>query len=301
MPPRIGIVTVLYNSAGVLPEFFETLGTQRYTNFILYIVDNKSPDDSLAVARKLCASARFETIVIENEENYGVAKGNNIGIKAALRDGCDRVLLSNNDIVLVPDTIECLVRAMESGKAWMAVPKIHFHGTNKIWYAGGCYTYFACSSLHYGIYQEDKGQFDKSRFVDYAPTCFMLIRKELFEEIGYMDEAYFVYYDDTDFVYRALRRGHNVLYVPESFLQHKESTSTGGKKSDFTLYYDTRNRIYFTLKHYTGIHFFLSKLYYLLIPCIKSVYRSTPHEKEIKRKAIRDGYRLYDAVRPERS
>ena len=68
----------------------------------------------------------------------------------------------------------------------------------------------------------------------------MLIRKELFEEIGYMDEAYFVYYDDTDFVYRALRRGHNVLYVPESFLQHKESTSTGGKKSDFTLYYDTR-------------------------------------------------------------
>ena len=141
MTPRIGIVTVLYNSAGVLPEFFETLGTQRYTNFILYIVDNKSPDDSLAVARKLCASARFETVVIENEENYGVAKGNNIGIKAALRDGCDRVLLSNNDIVLVPDTIECLVRAMESGKAWMAVPKIHFHGTNKIWYAGGCYTY----------------------------------------------------------------------------------------------------------------------------------------------------------------
>ena len=102
MTPRIGIVTVLYNSAGVLPEFFETLGTQRYTNFILYIVDNKSPDDSLAVARKLCASARFETVVIENEENYGVAKGNNIGIKAALRDGCDRVLLSNNDIVLVP-------------------------------------------------------------------------------------------------------------------------------------------------------------------------------------------------------
>ena len=42
MTPRIGIVTVLYNSAGVLPEFFETLGTQRYTNFILYIVDNKS-------------------------------------------------------------------------------------------------------------------------------------------------------------------------------------------------------------------------------------------------------------------
>ena len=98
-----------------MPEFFETLGTQRYTNFILYIVDNKSPDDSLAVARKLCASARFETVVIENEENYGVAKGNNIGIKAALRDGCDRVLLSNNDIVLVPDTIECLVRALESG------------------------------------------------------------------------------------------------------------------------------------------------------------------------------------------
>jgi GT2 family glycosyltransferase len=77
---KIGIVTVLYKSESVLPEFFESLEAQTYKNFILYIVDNKSPDNSLAISEAFKTKSTFETVVIANDDNYGVAKGNNIGI-----------------------------------------------------------------------------------------------------------------------------------------------------------------------------------------------------------------------------
>lgn len=103
---RIGIVTVLYNSENVLEDFFRTLDRQTYRDFSLYVIDNHSPDNSLDRARELAATVRFRTEIIAEPENWGVAKGNNIGIVRALAEGCEYVLLSNNDIVLEPDTLE---------------------------------------------------------------------------------------------------------------------------------------------------------------------------------------------------
>jgi GT2 family glycosyltransferase len=127
---KIGIVTVLYKSESVLHDFFTTLNQQTYDNFILYVIDNKSPDSSLASSKQLSVNSFFEVKFIENDDNYGVAKGNNQGIEAALIDGCDYVLLSNNDVVLKPDTIEKLYAGLKETNADIVVPKIYFHGTN---------------------------------------------------------------------------------------------------------------------------------------------------------------------------
>ena len=99
MDNKIGIVTILYNSEAVLDDFFESLSHQTFKNFILYIVDNLSPDNSLSRAKSLGKKVDFECVYIENGQNFGVAKGNNIGIKAALKDGCNYILLSNNDSI----------------------------------------------------------------------------------------------------------------------------------------------------------------------------------------------------------
>lgn len=260
---KIGIVTVLYNSAPVLKDFFDSLQYQSYCNFVLYAVDNNSSDGTVVEIKQLMTGVNFKTILIEEKENWGVAKGNNIGIKAALDDGCQYVLLSNNDIVLEKDTIEILLNGIIENNVSMVIPKIYFWNTDKIiWSAGGYYRTVDCTSRHYGYRKYDTSQYSNNRLVDYSPTCFMLIDRTLFDRIGFMDESYFVYCDDADFVWRATKTGEEkLLYLPQSIVWHKESFSTGGKLSDFSVYYVTRNRVYFAHKHFNRLQRSILYLY----------------------------------------
>lgn len=76
------------------------MNEQTYKNFILYLVDNNSNDLSVSKGREYSGKVDFECKWLLQNENVGVAEGNNIGIKAALADGCNYILLSNNDVVL---------------------------------------------------------------------------------------------------------------------------------------------------------------------------------------------------------
>jgi GT2 family glycosyltransferase len=249
MTPKIGIVTVLYNSEKVLKDFFESLSRQTYKNIVLYVIDNKSPDKSLNIAKSLAERIDTEVRIIPCDENFGVAKGNNIGIKAALDEECDYVLLSNNDIKFEKDTIKTLLDGLYANDAQLAVPKIYSYDTNTLWYAGGKFQYRTGNTIHIGRNKEDCGQFDEVKLMDYAPTCFMLIDKNVFENVGMMDEKYFVYFDDTDFIYRCKRANQKLIYYPQAVIRHKESSSTGGTTSDFSIYYFHRNILYFSLKN----------------------------------------------------
>lgn len=262
---KIGIVTVLYNSEPVLEDFFRTLNEQTYKNFVLYLVDNNSTDRSVKTGQEYASIVDFECKWYLQKENLGVAEGNNIGIKAALKDGCDYILLSNNDIVLKEDTIQTLYDGLCETKATMAVPKIYYwDNPNTIWMAGGGFLWLQFSTYHHGEYELDKGQYDKKRSIEYAPTCFMLIDATVFSRVGFMDKKYFVYYDDTDFIWRSIKLGTEKLtYIPESSLWHKVSSSTGGSLSDFTIFYAYRNHIYFAKKYCHGIRFILFCVYIL--------------------------------------
>ncbi|WP_175620847.1 glycosyltransferase family 2 protein [Chryseobacterium schmidteae] len=293
MNRKIGIVTVLYNSESVLEEFFETLNKQTYKNFILYVIDNLSPDNSLFLSEKLAAEYKFETVIIKNKANYGVAKGNNIGIKKAIEDECDLVLLSNNDIAIENEAIEKLLAGLDNHKADMVVPKIYFYDTNKIWAAGGGFNKRNGITVQYGQNEADEGQFDTDKQVEYAPTCFMLIKKEIFDSVGLMDENYFVYYDDTDFVYRALKMKHNKLwYVSDSVIYHNESSSTG-KMSDFSIRFLWRNLVYFSLKNYNLFYAGYVVLYNYLYIITILYFRYPRHQWLIALKAYNEGLKLY--------
>jgi GT2 family glycosyltransferase len=248
-PGKIGVVTVTYNSAEVLPEFLDSLAAQTYRNYTVYVVDNASKDASVEICRR---RADLPICLISNNENLGVAEGNNQGIRAALKDGCEYVLLLNNDTVFDGDLFAELHDGLVRYQCSMITPKIlYHHDPKKIWAAGGYFQrWLGCRTQHYGADMPDCEKFDKVLTISYAPTCCVLIHRRVFDCIGLMDPLYFVYSDDADFMYRAGKAGIIMKYLPSARLLHKVSSLTGGL-SPFTLRYCTRNKIYFTRKHFS--------------------------------------------------
>jgi GT2 family glycosyltransferase len=243
---KIGVVTVTYNSASVIGDFIESLLGQSHTEFIAYVIDNASSDDTL---KRLMAYDDSRLVLVDNPTNVGVAEGNNIGIRAALRDGCDYVLLINNDTVFDSNLVSELLEGLRRYECDMAVPKIlYFDDPGKIWCAGGYFSRLRGSARHFGRDRKDDGKFDRPCAVSYSPTCCMLMRKSVFDKIGFMDANYFVYFDDTDFCYRAYRAGLKLFYLPTGRLLHKVSSLTGGE-SDFYYSFTIRNHAYYLLKH----------------------------------------------------
>lgn len=236
---RIGVVTVLYGSASVLGDFFDSIEKQTYADFVVYCVDNGSQDDSVAQ----CRNRGERYVVIENGKNLGVAAGNNIGTRAAIADGCEFVLYLNNDVAFGPDLFGRLVEGLKQYGCAMTTPIIYYYDRpDVIWAAGGYFQpWFGYRCLHFGDGDVDRGQYPAPRQIAYTPTCCVLVRRELFSTIGMMDERYFVYFDDTDFMLRAHRAGERLCLLTDARLWHKVS-SLVGTSSPFRTRFVHRNR-----------------------------------------------------------
>jgi len=288
---KIGVVTVTYNSGAVITEFMESLVGQSHKDYVLYVVDNASTDDTL---QKLAPyTAKLSLILIDNQKNIGVAAGNNQGIIQALADCCTQVLLINNDTEFEPELFEKLMIGMDEYQCEMLVPKMLYHDQQDIiWFAGGHFdTVKTYVNVHEGYDETDRGQYDQPRQIDYAPTCCMLIKPSVFEKVGLMDEKYFVYYDDTDFCIRARKLKQTLYFYPSATLTHKVSSLTGGGESDFAIEYYMRNKVYFIKKH---VSFPASYVYLGLTQCkllLDGFFGQQAHYK-LKQKAFWAGLRL---------
>ena len=243
----IGIVTVTFNSARVIDGFLTSLIAQDFSSFRLYIVDNASVDDT---AEHIAKFKDDRIVTIRNMRNLGVAEGNNIGIRSALADKCDFVLLINNDTEFGTDLLREMIKGIYEHDWQMVVPKIlYFDQPTRIWAAGGYFSVMRGSARHFGSNELDSPSFDEARAVDYSPTCCMLIQGEVFNKVGFMDSRYFVYFDDTDFCFRARKKGVRLGYIPSARLLHKVSSLTG-PESLFTIRYSIRNHVYYILKNF---------------------------------------------------
>ena len=253
---KIGLVTITYNSANVLRSFLDCVFQQTYSNLILYVIDNASND---ATVLMLNDEKDIRLRVVENVENLGVAKANNQGIRKAILDGCDQLLIINNDVVFESFLIEKLIKIQIANKCSLVAPKIMFYDNpNNIWYAGSWFVKKkGYLPLHRGMMELDEGQYNEIIDVEYAPTCCLLVKKEVFQDIGLMDEKYFVYFDDTDFSYRVWKDGrHRILYYPDVDFYHKVGSLTKSFEKDekkvyrgnFFLQQNTKNHIYFLKK-----------------------------------------------------
>jgi GT2 family glycosyltransferase len=262
---RIGIVTVTFNSRDVLPDFISSLKSQAYSNYILYVVDNASSDDGCAFLQENIPNA----VLIRNSTNAGFSAGTNQGVHKALDDGCDAVLLLNNDVVFGPDLIQKLVDGFDKFDCGMTTPMMYYdQPKDRIWAAGGTLQpRLGFRPIHRGLDKPDRGQYQTPCQVTFAPFCCVLIRSGVFDRVGFLDEQYFAYAEDADFMVRCLKAGVALWYIPEARIWHKVSSLTG-TVSAFAIRYGARNRAYFIAKHlpwyYRAVFNVLYPTYYVL-------------------------------------
>jgi len=206
-------------------------------------------------------------ILIKNEKNYGFAEGNNIAIRYALGSlNPEFILLLNNDTVVDKNFLECAVTvAMSDKKIGIVGPKIYYYDFNGksdiINFAGGKLNMSKGRSYHIGENEVDVGQYDKPKLVDFVEGSALLVKKDVLNELGLIDSTYFAYWEEVDFCMRAIRAGYCIMYVPNSKIWHKISSSV---KNNLKIYYITRNRFLF-LKKYSTIKQYLCFLIYFFI------------------------------------
>ena len=242
--PKVSIILLNWNNFGDTKKCLESLRRIDYPNYRIIVVENGSEDDSL---QQLERESGIE--LIRNQENLGFAGGNNSGIKFAMKEKFDYILLLNNDTEVDGQFLSFLVAEMQSNaRTGIAGSKIYYWGSQrKIWSAGGGISRFLKRTFQYGENQIDQGQVDQRREVDFVSGCAMLIRREVVEKVGVLDPVYFMYYEDVDYCQRARQAGFNVVYVPQSVIWHKVSATSNRSFRD---YYRMRNYIIFMRKNF---------------------------------------------------
>jgi GT2 family glycosyltransferase len=241
--PRWHAVVLNWNGREDTLRCLDSLRHVEYANLGIVCVDNGSVDGSQEAVR-----ARFpEVQLIEAGANLGYAGGNNLGIRAALRDGADWVVLVNNDATVAPDVIDGFARAAAGDpRAGILAGKVFFADRpSTIWFAGQRVS----ELLGYSGRPRGYGRADGERYARVAPTgravgALMAVSRAAIDAVGIFDEDLFAYVEDVDWALRVRAARMHVLFAPDARAWHRVSASTGGEtRSTHTLYYGMRNTI----------------------------------------------------------
>lgn len=259
---KVFLVILNYKGEADTVDLLDSIKRLKKTDFELYtvIVDNSS-DDPIKI--KPLDFKELNLHLIFNKENLGFAGGNNVGIRYALKNEADYIIILNNDTLVDQLFVDEIVKAADSDEsAGIVTPKIFFakgyefhKGRYKeselgkvIWYAGGSIDWKNVIGNHRGLDEVDKGQFDEDGETQMATGCCSLVKKEVLEEVGLYDDRYFLYFEDADFSERVKKAGYKIMYEPKAIIWHKNAQSTGAG-SNLQTYFQTRNRLLFGLSY----------------------------------------------------
>ncbi|MRH41302.1 glycosyltransferase [Aquibacillus halophilus] len=243
---EVAIILLNWNSYDDIVDCLESLKTQEYKDFEVFIVDNCSRDNSYELLKDHYSEGNFDFNVNfkKAEENLGFAGGNNIAIKDAYSRNFNYMWLLNSDTIVTPTTLSELIHTVSSdSQIGIVGSKIYYYDSKVLWFAGGELDLQKGISPHIGQHEIDKGQYDEQREVEFITGCSLLVRREVIETVGYMREDYFLYYEDSDYNVRVKDNGWKIFYVPSSIVYHKVSHSSGGEESlaPYVAYYNMRN------------------------------------------------------------
>lgn len=236
---QLGIIIVNWKSQPYIFDCLNSLKSNGY-DLVTLVVDNASHDGSVEKVKKNFP----KTSIVLLDVNAGYAQANNIGIKQFLDEGKKFIFLLNPDTIITSGCIEKLLETLQSKENYGIIgPKIYTKGKT-IWACGGIIDKNRFSGGLIGYQKKDKNQYDSLRIVDYIPGTAMMIKSEVFEEVGMLESIFFQYYEDTEFCIKAKKVGFDSVIAADKFIYHKESSSIG-YDSPAHQYYMARNHLLF--------------------------------------------------------
>lgn len=198
----------------------------------------------------------YPLIYIQSGGNKGYAGGNNIAIRYVMKKGDGAyVWILNNDTVVDKDALSAMVRDIEErpGTGMAGSKLLYYDRPHILQAAGGCrIAPWLGNTRLIGNNQEDGDKWDKPFSPDYICGASLLVKKEVIEAVGLLDESYFLYWEDADWGLRARRENYKLLYCPGSRVWHKEGGTSGGI-TPLTDYYWTRNGLAFMKKFHPSL------------------------------------------------
>lgn len=260
----LSVCFVNYNSDSYLAKCLASI-KERTTglDYELIIIDNDSSDSSLEQAVKAAPEAK----VLRNYENLGFAKALNQGIK---QSSGRHILSLNNDILLRNNALKIMVDFMDShpeagacgGKLLNKRGKVQNQCKRGFPTPWNIFTHILgldrlyAKNKYFAGYLMTYLDSEKINEVDALSGACLLVRKEMADKTGGMDEDYFLYGEDIDLCYRIKNSGWKVFYVPQAeFLHYGEKGSRANKNKRIYEYY--RSMFIFYHKHYRHKYFFI--------------------------------------------
>jgi len=297
--PLISVIVLNWNGVDDTLACLDSLAALTYPNFNVVVVDNGSTNDSLARLRPY--SAPYSMKLLETGLNLGYAGGNNMGIRHALETGADFVLVLNNDTVVASDLLERLV---EEAVRWpddgIYGPVILYEDQPEvIWTAGEFYDRKKLSVVH----MENGNEFNhpgyESKEVEYLVGAALFLSSATLRATGELETKYFLVYEESDWCYRAKRKGFRCRIVTNAKVWHKVGSSFGSEASPLRTYFSARNHLLFAERNLQRWDFLrlLAKYSLKLLPKICRV--QSGNEPILKRLfwAASDTKLLWDSYR----
>lgn len=287
---KLGFISVSFHSTedtlNVVKQLEKNILHLAVTSTV-YVVDNTQ---SAELKEKLAKHP--QAVYIESPGNIGFAAGNNLGLKRAIDDGVDIVVMINNDTIVPEDLILNILASPIVEKSTGAVGGLiyfakgfEFEDKYKkedlgkvVWYAGGEYDWNNVYASHIGVNEVDQGQFDDVRETDFITGCLFITKAEVLKKVGLFDERYCLYFEDSDLGMRIKKAGYKLIFDPNIKLWHKVAQSSG-IGSPLNDYFLTRNRLLFGMDYAKT----RTKLA-LLREAIKKLFIGTKAQKQ----AVRD-------------
>jgi GT2 family glycosyltransferase len=222
---QVVIVVLNWNRADDTTTCLTSLAGADLRGARVLVVDNGSHDDSVRMLRERFPAQR----ILALPENEGYAGGSNAGIRAALAEGAQAILLLNNDTTVARDFLQPLVQAMNESSIAAAVSsavmRMDVPELMDVAYLEVHLDRHRIVRLQ-GVNALPSEGFETRRVVQVGTGCSLLLRAEALEKVGLFDEAFFAYHEEVDWSLRARRMGYEIIWEPLSRVFHKGSGST---------------------------------------------------------------------------
>jgi GT2 family glycosyltransferase len=230
--PACSVIIVNWNGRHHLDTCLGALRSQSFTDFETILVDNGSTDGSSDHVR-----ARHPWVqLIPLAENRGFCGGSNEGIRRARGS---YVALLNNDTEVEPDWLRELVSAIERPQVGFCASQILFFDERNVIDSAG--DEFAINGVaHKRGHLEQASQYTEAEEVFGACAAAALYRRSMLEDVGLLDEDFFLIFEDADLSFRARNAGYRCVYVPTARVFHKANASIGAYSHTY-VYYGQRN------------------------------------------------------------